>query len=121
MTDDILHNLLPGEPPPRDKLDEWRERRRKFVEERSAEYRARHPEEAPRVLDPMTAAMMRGIAKAVGKEIAAAKAELRSEIEVLREHMRRTVEMAQRPRRRNKKMTRAEMDAFVMSNPRAPR
>jgi hypothetical protein len=117
-----MTDIPPEEQPSLDGLTQWRERRRKFLEEASADYARRHAEDAPRLLDPIINAMLRGIARVLRREIDEVKRELRAEIDVCKVHLRREIELrrAQRPRRR-KKMTRAEMNAFVMSKPRAPK
>jgi hypothetical protein len=86
----------------------------------AAAERPRDPVEQPaRVQLPAeTQAMLRGIARAVSKEIEHVKRELRAEIDVLREHTRRAMEMAQQPRRRKKKKwTRKDIERFIDSKP----
>jgi hypothetical protein len=104
MSDD---DILGNEPPPIDGLQQWRERLQKFRDECSADYRRRHPEEvspqARAVVRPLEP-VLRAIAKVLHQEIDQVKRQLRHEIR-----------MAQLPRQRKRRMTRAEMDAFVLS------
>jgi hypothetical protein len=120
-----------------DTLEEWRERRRKFVEERSAEYARDHPEQHPSqqaldearqhfgpvitVVGRMLARELDALAKDVQVALDGSCKNLREEIEVTREHMKRLraevdeLRGAVRTRRRKKPgMSRAEQVAYVM-------
>jgi hypothetical protein len=70
----------------------------------------RHPDEAQQPRRPRP---FDSLLRAIATELEAVKTEMRAE-------MRAELRRAQRPRRR-KKMTRAEMNPFVMSKPSAPK
>jgi hypothetical protein len=98
MTDDI------NDQPPLDQVQVWRDRLARFKAEQAADYARRNLEEQqPSPLSPETQAMLRVVARNIAREVNMAKAELRAEIEVLRVHMQRAVEMTRQPRRRKQK------------------
>jgi hypothetical protein len=121
MSDDMVEQ-------PRDAIAEWRERRRKFIEERSADYARRHPEtQAPQmsestrrfiqetvarfppehqkfaeavlvVTGPALIGMMRAVARDVREQIDTAKVHMRREIELRTARRRKTPTTAERAR-----------------------
>jgi hypothetical protein len=117
MSDDQL-----PEQPPRDPVDDWRKSQEKFMEEAKADYRRRNPPELQGAMVPLQP-VMKAVARIINKELMALHAELRGELEVLAERLRREIDfkIEQSRKRRRKKMTRAEADRYVMSKRGLPK
>jgi hypothetical protein len=117
---DAPEDTIP-EPPPRDPVQEWRDRLAKFKAECSADFLERYPElEALQAqhqaeLSRTYAPVLKAVAKLMKKELAA----VRREIDAVKVQLRREIQSARRPERR-KKMTKAEIDKFIMSKKGLP-
>jgi hypothetical protein len=124
MTDDryAKYGAPPETEPPRDPVQEWRDKQAKWKAERVAEARVREAAEAKQKLEAQYGSslepVLAGIARTIAREVDAVRREINAiaqatdnEIDAVKRQLRQEILAARRHnKRRKKKLTQAEID-----------